>query len=804
MNCRYRLGEIMIELKDLTKTYKLKSGDVHALKGIDLTLPDKGMVFILGKSGCGKSTLLNVLGGLDNYTSGEIIVDGVSLKSFKAKDYDEYRNKYIGFIFQEYNLIDNFNVEQNISLALELQKEKNKQYLVEESLEQVGLQGYGKRHINELSGGQKQRVAIARALIKNPSMILADEPTGNLDSITAGEVFDILKKLSEERLIVVVSHDRESAERYGDRIVELQDGEIISDTVLKDTAKEGSVEEKEVRKQKRAGNMPFGRAFTYAMSNLWHKKIRVTVSILLFIITLGLFNFAYATSLFDIYKTAEEAFYATGDKVVYLDCGYETERYDFIENTFKEEAQPIYYDRAFIMGIYQENPVKSEYYVSDSIYYSTEINKDLMNKYGIKLLYGRLPENSSEVCLSKYIAECILYVGKPQWDQFGITQINQLIGKTDRDNSLEIVGIIDTNLSEEFDILKELSRDDFQEYSDYFYKFSEETNQATLHTSMFCHKSYYKSCYIPNDRYVDYTFRGFSKRGEAYNKYMLDKNSIEYKVIPDAREGVIVNRTNLVSLKNMMGNTNPMTDDEMLEFIAENNFEASIYNNYKGSSVDAPIIGFYKEDYDNNIYLTQGTIEEMRKNAYCIESVIIDVDNTRAIRRAIELSNLNDASADLRINHTASQELEHSRSYALLEKEICGIASPIFAVIVILLLLNYFMSTIKDKNGEIGILRAIGVKNSNIIGIFLLEAVIICLIAYIISLPISFYMANHRDAATMNSLAEGYDVFVRHVFIGFESCMVTLAISIGVAIIGCITPFIKLGRMKPMEIIRQK
>lgn len=793
----------MIELKNLTKTYKLKSGDVQALKDINLTLPDKGMVFVLGKSGCGKSTLLNVLGGLDNYTSGEILIDGVSLESFKGKDYDEYRNKYIGFIFQEYNLIDNFNVEQNISLALELQKEQNKQELVEKSLEQVGLQGYGKRNINELSGGQKQRVAIARAIVKNPSLILADEPTGNLDSITAGEVFDILKKLSEERLIVVVSHDRESAEMYADRIVELKDGEITSDTILNDTAKEENVEEKEIRKQKRAGNMPFARAFTYAMSNLWHKKIRVAVSILLFIITLGLFHFAYAINLYDVYKAADNAFKATGDKFVYLDSGYETESYDFIEKTFKEEAQLIYYDRAFVMSIYQENPVKSEYYYDSSIFYSTEINKDLMNEYGIKLLYGRLPENSSEICLSKFQAECILYKGKPYWDAFGITTIEQLIGKTDRENSLEIVGIIDTNLSEEYDILKEIKEDDDVDYGINF-RFMQETRKATLHTSMFCHKSYFESCYIPNDRSVKYDISGFSFSGEAYNKLLLEKNSIEYKVVPNAKDGVIVSSDLLSSLRNMMGDRNPMSDDEKIKFIVNNKFQVSIYNDYKGCLVYTPIIGFYKGESYGDIYLTQKVIDDFRITSYCIEALIIDNDNTKAIRRAVELSNLNDDSADLQFNNMATQELEHSKRYALLEKKICSVASPVFAVIVILLLLNYFMSTIKDKNREIGILRAIGVKNSNIIGIFLLEAVIICLIAYLISLPITFAVANRTETDVMNTMPEGYDVFVHYVFVGFESCTVTLVMALGVAFIGCITPFIKLGRMKPMEIIRQK
>ena len=221
----------MLIVKNLKKTYKTKGGvEVHALDDVSITFPENGMVFLLGKSGSGKSTLLNMIGGLDRVDSGEIIVKGKNSKTFSGADYDSYRNTFIGFIFQEYNILNEFNVEQNISLALQLQGKPNDKKAVEEILAQVDLQGLGKRKPNTLSGGQKQRVAIARALIKNPEIIMADEPTGALDSNTGKQVFETLKKLSKDKLVIVVSHDRDFAEYYGDRIVELSDGKIISDT----------------------------------------------------------------------------------------------------------------------------------------------------------------------------------------------------------------------------------------------------------------------------------------------------------------------------------------------------------------------------------------------------------------------------------------------------------------------------------------------------------------------------------------------------------------------------------------------
>lgn len=225
----------MLEIRDVSKTYRAKSGvAVKALDRVSLTFPDKGMVFLLGKSGSGKSTLLNVLGGLDTFDAdgGEVIIKGRSSKDFRRSDFDAYRNTFVGFVFQEYNILDEFTVGANIALALQLQGKRADSAAINALLEQVDLAGYGHRKPNELSGGQKQRIAIARALIKNPEIIMADEPTGALDSATGEQVFETLKKLSEEKLVLVVSHDRDFAERFGDRIIELSDGHVISDMTL--------------------------------------------------------------------------------------------------------------------------------------------------------------------------------------------------------------------------------------------------------------------------------------------------------------------------------------------------------------------------------------------------------------------------------------------------------------------------------------------------------------------------------------------------------------------------------------------
>ena len=219
----------MLCVKNLTKTYGKGKLAVPALKGISIDFPETGMVMILGKSGCGKSTLMNMLGGLDRPTSGDVYINGTPFSSLSAQKLDDYRNTYIGFVFQNFNIIENRNIYENIELALKLQNHRSDFESIDEALSIVGLAGLGYRKPAELSGGQRQRVAIARALVKQPEVILADEPSGSLDSVTGDDLFVALKKISKSRLVIVVTHDNEIAYKYGDRIIFMQDGVITGD-----------------------------------------------------------------------------------------------------------------------------------------------------------------------------------------------------------------------------------------------------------------------------------------------------------------------------------------------------------------------------------------------------------------------------------------------------------------------------------------------------------------------------------------------------------------------------------------------
>ena len=261
----------MLKLKDIKKSFKTGDFVQHALKGVSLEFRENEFVAILGTSGSGKTTLLNIIGGLDRYDSGDLIIDGKSTKDFKDKDWDAYRNNSVGFIFQSYNLIGHISVLANVEMSMTLSgvssKEKRKRAL--DVLERVGLKDHANKKPNQLSGGQMQRVAIARALVNNPEIILADEPTGALDSATSVQIMELIKEIAKEKLVIMVTHNPELAKEYATRIVNVKDGEVLSDSnpVSKEESKT-----KEYKLKKTS--MGFLTALKLSFTNIWTKKGR--------------------------------------------------------------------------------------------------------------------------------------------------------------------------------------------------------------------------------------------------------------------------------------------------------------------------------------------------------------------------------------------------------------------------------------------------------------------------------------------------------------------------------------------------
>lgn len=292
----------MLKLQRITKDYYVADTTVHALKGVDLCFRKNEFVSILGPSGCGKTTLLNIIGGLDHYTDGEMFINGISTKSYNDRDWDNYRNHSIGFVFQSYNLIPHQTISENVELALSISGADKAERVrrAHEALDKVGLEGQYNKKPNQLSGGQCQRVAIARALVNEPEILLADEPTGALDTTTSVQIMEIIKEIATERLVIMVTHNPELAERYSTRIINLIDGEVQRDSnpsngesVSLQETEQPQVEQKEtvsvntavditnakpakakkVKKQRKAKLSVWG-AFKLSARNLWSKLKR--------------------------------------------------------------------------------------------------------------------------------------------------------------------------------------------------------------------------------------------------------------------------------------------------------------------------------------------------------------------------------------------------------------------------------------------------------------------------------------------------------------------------------------------------
>lgn len=282
----------MLKLIDIKKTYKAGNTNVEALKGVNLEFRQKEFVAILGASGCGKTTMLNIIGGLDHYTSGDLIIDNVSTKDYKDRDWDAYRNNCIGFIFQSYNLIGHINVLTNVEMSMTLSgysRSARKEKALN-ALERVGLKDQALKKPNQLSGGQMQRVAIARALVNDPEIILADEPTGALDSATSVQIMELIKEIASEKLVIMVTHNPELAQQYATRIVQIKDGEIMSDS---NSVNNQETDNSVVKIKKTAMN--YASALHLSFNNIKTKKGRTLLTA--FASSIGIIGIALILSL---------------------------------------------------------------------------------------------------------------------------------------------------------------------------------------------------------------------------------------------------------------------------------------------------------------------------------------------------------------------------------------------------------------------------------------------------------------------------------------------------------------------------
>lgn len=369
----------MLKLKNITKEYVSGDTKVEALKGINIEFRKSEFVSILGQSGCGKTTLLNIIGGLDRYTSGDLIINGKSTKDFKDKDWDEYRNYSIGFVFQSYNLIPHQTVLENVELALTISgvsRKERKQRAIK-ALEDVGLKEQIHKKPNQLSGGQMQRVAIARALVNDPDIILADEPTGALDTKTSVQIMEILKEISKDKLIVMVTHNPDLAKKYSSRIVKILDGVITDDS--KPFTKEDEEKEKDTNVKSGRTSMKFFTALRLSLNNLMTKKGRTILTS--FAGSIGIIGIALILSISNGVQN-------------YINR-VEEETLSSYPITIEESTVDLSSMIQKLMGEQEEGEITKE----DGKIYSTDVMTDMISTLSSKIQSNNLTE------LRKYMEE---------------------------------------------------------------------------------------------------------------------------------------------------------------------------------------------------------------------------------------------------------------------------------------------------------------------------------------------------------------------------------------------------------------
>ena len=369
----------MLKLKNITKEYVSGDTKVEALKGINIEFRKSEFVSILGQSGCGKTTLLNIIGGLDRYTSGDLIINGKSTKDFKDKDWDEYRNYSIGFVFQSYNLIPHQTVLENVELALTISgvsRKERKQRAIK-ALEDVGLKEQIHKKPNQLSGGQMQRVAIARALVNDPDIILADEPTGALDTKTSVQIMEILKEISKDKLIVMVTHNPDLAKKYSSRIVKILDGVITDDS--KPFTKEDEEKEKDTNVKSGRTSMKFFTALRLSLNNLMTKKGRTILTS--FAGSIGIIGIALILSISNGVQN-------------YINR-VEEETLSSYPITIEESTVDLSSMIQKLMGEQEEGEITKE----DGKIYSTDVMTDMISTLSSKIQSNNLTE------LKKYMEE---------------------------------------------------------------------------------------------------------------------------------------------------------------------------------------------------------------------------------------------------------------------------------------------------------------------------------------------------------------------------------------------------------------
>lgn len=835
----------MIELRKISKKFVINHRaniEIQALDNISLVFDNSGITTILGKSGSGKTTLLNIIGGLDKPTSGSVFYEETDINAISSSKIDDYRNNFIAYVFQDYNLLHEYSVIDNIKFALRLQYTDEK--LINQksikALSDVGLEGSANRKISTLSGGQQQRVVIARAIAKDSKVLLCDEPTGNLDSKTANEIMTLFKRISDERLVILITHDQDIANRYSDRIINLVDGNVESDVVLNRV--KVNVNTKFLEKRDYKG-FTIKDSLKMIFDNFYHSII-FSMTLLLMLTSALILTIAFSSlSTYDSQQAYAETLKANDQYVIqitkFVDRPFivPINGVDTIQNgpqiyyegvIFEdiEELKTIVGDHANLYPSYFFNKNFQDFttkfiatnrtdFLYDQIAFREAIAVEDFSSFHMNILYGTVPNDSQDVLLYDYMIYSLI--------QNGILNgtIESSVGTvlTDQHTGLQmrISGVIKSDY-ERYNYIK---------YSNVGHPF-EETYLTSLQ-SIFC-----KPEFIINLQQELKTFSVFKTILVYNNNSQLELKETDIKKIEftdelsynflktnsqyTGNEGVIISKT---ELQRYLGIDYDEIDDSLLDIVLSDYFISINHSVYDWgiertyySTYSYPIIGVVDDALiqDQTILVYNPELEHFILKNSTFRQIYLSLGvNWTVNKQILDMFTYNKQSDEFYqenpdfylegyIDYNAYGILIQNSNYYLLSvRDISRDLTLLLVISTSIGVVAFAFYTIKKYNYKIGILKALGTRNKDIVTIFGLQIIIIGFIAFMLALPSSYIVMNRINHDFVKDIHSGLIFFSINSF----SVLIIFISLIGLLIFFSLLPMIKLFARSPVTVIRQ-
>ena len=774
----------MLELKKIKKSYKTGNFVQQALNDVSLQFRKNEFVSILGPSGSGKTTLLNIIGGLDHYDTGDLIINNRSTKNYKENDWNAYRNNCIGFIFQNYNLISHISILENVEMGMTLSgvSSKEKRKRAKDVLKRVGLSEHAHKKPNQLSGGQMQRVAIARALANNPDIILADEPTGALDTKTSEQIMELIKEISKDKLVIMVTHNRELAEKYSTRIVELKDGKLLTDS---------NPVEKEEKNQKefviKKTAMSFWTALKLSFNNIKTKKGRTALTA--FASSIGIIGIALILSLSNGFQTKIDEY--EEDTLSQMPITISTQAMNMNEETIQEimESHGKHKEYSNKKVVYpRENELETMLHINkideEYVNYIESIDKHKLNaigyEYGTTLNVVTQKSNGTYALVptaTNYSMSTTSMTGVMGWSIYPESMSKQsslekdydvLAGKINDDEPGIVIAVNSRNELDKatleqlgFDVSKNLSFDDIlnKEFkvipNDIYYK---EINKY------FVPDQNYQKMYENGDSItiqIQAIIRGKEEQKELTQSGIYYNSALVDKVIEENKDSEIVNRQKEVAYNVLTGQafdktTSTVTKDNILGVL--------------GAEVTPSIIYLYPKDFDTKDYITN-YLDDYNKDKK-------DIDQVLYTDYAAMISSLSGSIMD-------------AVTYVLI-----AFSSISLVVSCIMIAIITYISVL-ERTKEIGILRALGARKKDIKRVFNAETFLVGIFSGLLGIVIAEILTfpTNRIIENLSELPNVAQLNPIH-------AIILVIVSVTLTVIGGLIPASIASKKDPVEALR--